>query len=239
MYATYLPFVFLLLAFGAATAMGQASPKRVGVVDEKLVSQENWVAEWAKDWSAAKIVELFRAHGLEAEVVGVDILKDPTKLKTFTAIMVPTDHSYPDAGDRVGPIAHALREYVKAGGIYILPMGGSQARWKDVETGRVSEDMGFRRDYLGFTWLSGGDHKAPGPALQVTEIGREAGIHAPEFPFPVASFARFLAPMGLVFVTNADGKPCLYASSLGSGAVIHYAGGLPLDAKVRDWLVDT
>jgi len=228
--------IIALFGLGPTVSTAQTGVKRVGVVDDKLLSHGDWVSQWASDWNADKIVALFEKQAIEAKVIDADVLVDPQKLKQFSAVMIPTDHCYPDEGLRVGPIARALREYVRGGGIYIMAMGASHSRWKDVATGTVSEDQGFQRDFLGLDWVLGGDHRKPGPALKLTDLGRAAGV--PETSLPAASCARYVSPIGQVYVTNEAGQPCLYSSAVGEGAVIHYAGGLPLDAPVRDWLIN-
>ena len=68
----------------------------MGVVDERLVSQEFLIKPWASEWQAAKIADQFRKNGVDAEVIGADVLKDLSKLKSYHAVMIPTDQCYPD-----------------------------------------------------------------------------------------------------------------------------------------------
>ena len=112
-------FAFVLLvmlpALGLAAAQIKPSQPRVGVVDDKLLPQNDWVAKWAADWEATKIVAQFQSCGVRAEIVDAETLRNLAKLKVFDAIVVPTDHGYPDEGARVGPVAQALTAYVREG----------------------------------------------------------------------------------------------------------------------------
>ncbi|MFI5385151.1 MAG: glycosyl hydrolase 2 galactose-binding domain-containing protein [Fimbriimonadales bacterium] len=227
----------LLSAFGIATAQARPSKPRVGVVDEKLLPQSDWVSAWASDWEAPKIVALFRAQGLDAEVIGAATIRDLQKLKAYDAVLIPGDHAYPDDGARVGPVARALAAYVRGGGIYIMPMGASHSRWKDIATGRVSEDMGAKEDFLGLHWRIVGPHLNSVVPVHLTDAGKHAGLNPADLPTNAAAYARSFTETGLAYVSDDAGHPCLYAAAVGDGVVLHYAGGLPLDRTVRDWLI--
>lgn len=219
----------------APAALGGAV--RVGVADHRLVSQEFWIRQWADEWRSEGIVDLFRQNGLEAEVIGTDTLTDRDRLSGYGAIMIPTDHCYPDSGSDKGPVSKAIRDFVRSGGVYIMPMGVAHSRWKDIKTGAVSEDMGFRRDFLGLEWVVGADQNIPGPGLIVTDAGKRVGLELPSFPEPFSTYSRAINPVGEVFLLNGSDRPSLYMYPVGKGAVIHYAGGLPYSAQVRDYIV--
>ena len=70
----------------------------------------------------------------------------------------------------------------------------------------------------------------------MTGEGRKAGLPRPELR-DLPTCVRAAAPTGLIYVSNAKGEPCLTANAIGKGAVIHYAGGVPLGPPVRDWLI--
>lgn len=227
--------IFLLSGLQAGSG---GDPRPVGIVDHRLVWQENWVKPWKEAWRSEAVAELFRRHGVEALVIGLDDLRDLEKLKALRAILIPADECYPDEGAKDGPLSKNLAAYVRAGGIYILPMGASHCRWRDVKTGAVGTGSGGgERDFLGLEWLIVGDHANPGPALALTAAGEKAGIPKPAFSTPLSTYARAAAEAAEVYAANQAGKPCLYAVDVGKGLAIHYAGGLPLGPEVRDWLV--
>lgn len=225
----------VLCAASSALALGSAP--RVGVVDERLVSQDYWIRPWAAEWKAETVAGLFRKSGCEAAVIGADVLKDQKRLHEYQAIMVPTDHCYPDAGGPPGKIAQRILDYVRSGGIYIMPMGAGHAHAKDVDTGAVSLDRGLGRDFLGLEWVLGADQNIPGPGLMVTDAGRKAELTLPAFDEPFSTYSRAISPVGEVYLLNGSDRPSLYMRPLGRGAVIHYAGGLPYSASVRDYIV--
>jgi len=230
--------VFLLvLCVGlvGTAAVGEAG--KVGVVDERLVSQEFLIKPWAAEWQAAKIVEQFTKNGLAAEVIGADVLKDLAKLRAYHAIMIPTDQCYPDIGSRKGLISSNIRAFVKAGGVYIMPMVAAHSHWKDVDTGKVSEDMGLIRDFLGQEWVIVADPGIPGPGEIVTEAGQKCGLQLPSFPEPFSTCTRTVNPIGEVYLRNGSDRASLYTCPIGKGAVMHYAGGLPFSANVRDYVI--
>ncbi len=220
------------------SSVSAADPRPVGVIDHRLVSQENWVQPWKADWEAPKIVALLERRGVKAAVVGLETLKDLGKLKSYRAILIPTDECYPDEGSQTGPISQNIAAYVHSGGIFVLPMGAAHCRWRDTRTGAVNP--GFQAgqpDFLGLWWQVVGDHAGPGPGLKLAPAGEKLGLPKPELAKPAATYARAATPVGEVYVTNEAGQPCLVATDLGSGAVVHYTGGLPLGPDVRDWLI--
>lgn len=225
----------LLLVFASSPVLSDAG--RVGVVDSRLLSYDYWVKPFAAEWQSDKIAGIFAANGVQAEVIGADVLLDLAKLKSYRAVIIPTDHNYPNSGSREGPVARSLRDFVRSGGIYIAPMGAGHARWKDIDTGVVSEDMGLGRDFLGLEWVLGADQNIPGPGLMVTDSGKRAGLTLPPFPEPFSTWSRSVYPAGDVYLLNGSGKPSLYVNPLGRGAVMHYAGGLPFSPQVRDYIV--
>ncbi len=210
----------------------------VGVMDHRLVSQENWVKPWKADWQSGKIAGLLEQKGLKAETIGLDVLREPARLQAYRAILIPTDECYPDEGHMDGPISKNLATYVKSGGILVLPMGASFCRWKDVNTGAVAAAyQAGQPDFLGLVWQNVGDHAQAGPALKLTTAGVKIGLPNPCFSSSPATYARAYAPLGEIYVSNTANQPCLVASDVGNGIVIHYSGGLPLDREVRDWLI--
>lgn len=212
----------------------------VGVVDSQLVSQENWVSEWKSEWDSRKIAAQFEANGVNAVVIGADALKNADTLRSYTAIMIPTDECYLDEGSKDGPISRNIATYVRAGGIYIMPMGASHFRYRDVATGKVVEAVNpLATDFLGLDWKVVGDIHGQGAAPVITPAGQKLGLSVPQFSKPMATYTRVFTQVGDVYAASPEGQPCLYSGCVGKGIVIHYAGGFPLNSEVRRWLVDS
>jgi len=64
-----------------------ADSRPVGVLDHRLVSQENWIKPWKADWEGPRIVALLESRGLKAGIVGLDALRSAEKLKAYRAIL--------------------------------------------------------------------------------------------------------------------------------------------------------
>ncbi len=85
--------ICLVLPAVCALSDGTAVAARpVGVVDSKLVSSQFWVRPWAADWASDRLVKVFQQNGVEAEVIGADVLKDAERLSRCRAVMIPGDH---------------------------------------------------------------------------------------------------------------------------------------------------
>lgn len=217
-----------------------AAQLHVGVVDSSLVSQENWVAPWKSEWQSSKIVDRLNAAGVKADVIGVDILLNPSVLANYNAIVMPTDECYPDEGSRNGPVSKNIANFVRLGGTYFMPLGAGHCRWRDIRTGAMGSGyQSGEEDFLGLLWESYGGHEGDGPELKLTDDGQSIGIPAPAFTRPMNTHCRGVQQPGLIYVRNTEKQRCLYAVGVGKGAVVHYTGGLPLDAQLRDWLIDS
>lgn len=96
-----------MISLMLATAVGAAKP--IGVVDNKLVSMDFWVKPWAPDWDSARIVELFKTHGIDAQVIGADVLKSEGKILSRQAYWLRVLKSLTDPAERkkreIDPIA--------------------------------------------------------------------------------------------------------------------------------------
>jgi beta-mannosidase len=231
----------MLVAAGTAAAENESRPAsqpvRVGIVDHQLVSQENWLKPWKADWESRKIAEQFAANGIAAEVIGLDTLESIGRLRTYQAILIPSDHNYPDRSAPAGPIASNLATFVNQGGIYIMPFGAPHSSWRNVAGGEYRPSPLGLDDFLGLHWALTANHDVPGPALKLAPAGEKIALPKPTFKQPMATYCRVATSIGEVYVTNEAGQPCLYATSVGHGAVIHYPGGQPFGADVRDWLI--
>ncbi len=233
----------LMLGFCTGAAFGSTigTTVRIGIVDHRLLLTDDFIREWKADWESDTIAELFGKHGVQAEIIGADVLRDVGKLRAYRAIMIPTDHCYPEEGNLNGVISKAITEYVRSGGIYIMPMGASHYKWRDVNTGAIGTGAGEgQRDFLGLTWRIVGDPGSDGRTMRLTEAGEKAGIPSPNLGQHVVSYSRSIDQSAVPvysYVDNLFGHSCLYAASISQGAVIHYTGWTPLDAGVRDWLI--
>ncbi len=231
--------IFMILPVCAGVCTELYGP--VGVVDSSLLCRDdlsfNWLIPWKTDWDSSKIMEIFQANGVKAEVIGADVLRNLEKLKTYRAIMIPADHNYPDdASDR--GISKNIKSYVNAGGTYILPMAAAHYKWRDVTTGTIHDGYhGQDIDFLGLAWIIYGDYQTPSPPMKLTSAGERVGAPQPQFSQPINNYTRAIQYPDEVYVTNDLGQPCLYATGIGKGVVIHYAGGLPMGPELRDWLV--
>ncbi|MEI6913629.1 MAG: sugar-binding domain-containing protein [Armatimonadota bacterium] len=228
----------LMLAIVLSCTQLVAAEMRIGVVDHTMLGQDNWTAEWKDQWQSEKIAERFRAAGLKADVIGADILLNPSVLANYGAIIMPTDECYPDDGAMNGPISRNIADFVRLGGIYIMPIGASHCRWRDIRTGKITPAYGTGgEDFLGLMWEMWGDHTGAGPALVLTGEGKRVGVPTPSFDRPMNTHCRGVGQPAIVYASNKENQRCLYALGVGKGSVIHYAGGMPLDAQLCNWLI--
>ncbi|MHB1000295.1 MAG: glycoside hydrolase family 2 protein [Armatimonadota bacterium] len=220
---------------------GAVNAKTVGVVDHKLVSRDGWINQWKEDWESQKIVDLFQKDGIDAAVIDDTVLRDLNRLKSYKAIMIPADACYPDIGSSNGLISKNIAEYVKSGGVYIMPLGNAHSRWMDTETGRVSDaPMQDGKDILGLEWhqLTGASIAAR--AIITSALGSKIGIQKPAMLDLGDPGGWAVNPGSLPlcsFVDDGTTLSRLYAVDLGDGYVIHFAGGSPFDREKRNWLI--
>lgn len=220
---------------------GMAATRGVGVVDQGLVSQDGLVSAWKEDWESPKLVALFKACGLDAEVIGAEVLRNPALLASYKAILIPTDGCYPDLGSADGPISKNIADYVRSGGVYILPMGNAHGRWMDVETKQVSDAPSRAgRDFLGLVWQQLTGASIAARSLVVNELGEKIGISKPTIhdPMEPGGWAIDPSPVPLCsFVDDGASQPRLYAVDIGDGFAVHCAGTQPYGKETRDWLI--
>ena len=212
-------------------------PIRLGVVDHRLVSRENWLKPWKAEWESRKVAERFVASGIAAEVVGLDVLENVDRLRAYQVLLIPSDHNYPDRSAPAGPIARNIATFVNRGGIYIMPFGAPHSSWHDVASSELHPSPQLLDDFLGLHWRLTANHDVPGPPLKLAPAGEKIGVPRPTFKQPMATYCRVAESIGEVYVANEAGQPCLYATSVGHGEVIHYPGGPPYATDVRDWLI--
>ena len=223
-----------------AGVSGIAAAKGVGVVDHNLVSQDGLIKTWKGDWESPKLVALFKAHDVDAEVIDAQTLRDPALLASYKAILIPTDACYPDLGNADGPISRSIAQYVRSGGIYIMPLGNAHSRWMDVETKQVADAPSDGTDILGLAWRQLTGASIAARSLVVNPLGDKIGIAKPTMRDPMEP-GGWAVSAGLVplcsFVDSGDLEPRLYAVDIGDGYGIHYAGTPPFDKETRDWLI--
>lgn len=219
---------------------GIADGKGVGIIDHRLVSQDGQISAWKENWESEKLVDLFKAQGIDAEVVDAAVLRNPDSLRSYKAILIPTDACYPDLGGANGPVSTIIPDYVKSGGIYIMPLGKAHSRWMDIDTKQVSDALPDQTDFIGLTWQQLTGASIAARSLVVNSLGEKTGIPKPAMHDPMEP-GGWSVNTGLIppcsFVDDGASEPRLYAIDLGKGYVIHYAGATPFDIETRDWLI--
>ena len=110
-------------------------------------------------------------------------------------------------------------------------------RLGQMKVGTTAPRICAKVDFLGLHWRIVGSHDSGSVAMRITEAGKHAGLSSSGMPSNAAAYARSFSEAGLAYAEDDAGHPCLSATEIGDGVAIHYSGGLPLDAGVRDWLV--
>ncbi|MEJ5251245.1 MAG: beta-mannosidase [Chthonomonadetes bacterium] len=202
---------------------------RVGVIADELVDYSTWAKPYAAEWSGEKVTQILRRLGVDAQIVTRDQLTT-SGLRTFDAVLIATDHTYPELGTWGGPVANALIEYVRSGGIYVMPIGVPHYIAKDLETGKL--DTNHWEDFFGLR--ASVVHGAT--SLKLTRLGAELGLPEPrDVGVPPIRALQF--EHGAVLVWSSDYVPCMVAIPYGKGWLLHWGGGESMDVSVRDyWL---
>ncbi len=209
-----------------------ATPPTVGVIADDLVDYSQWAAPHKALWLGPEVVAILAKNGVTPTLLG----KDDMTLEGFTrfdAVLVATDHTYPEHGRWGGSVAKALVEYVRRGGVYVMPIGISHWTSKDLDSGKL--DNGHFDDFFGFHGATPAGGRGP---LGLTRQGRELGLQPPASVN--AKPARILTfPRAAVLVWSADYLPALSAVPFDKGWLIHWGAGPEggMDRSVRDWLI--
>jgi len=215
--------------------MTPAPAAKVAVVDSKLLYTGPFAGPLPEYWRSSEVVPFCALAGLDAEVVGLDTLRGSDTLASYRALILATEHQYPDTCCYGGPVAQNIRDFVRRGGIYIAPTGFLHVCAYLHDYGKLSEfHMGT--DFFGLTQVLGGGHAVKQFAL--TEAG--VAIRLPDVDLlreATVTYANAIANPTISFL-EADGKPILCAFRIGRGYVIHWAGGLRVGEQGRDWLLN-
>jgi len=221
-----------MLACLFVAALAVAAPVRptAGIVDNALVEPYEWAkAGDAAAWAAGRAKGVFEAAGFSTRILGADDLT-PEGLSSCNVVVIPGDHVYPERGKWGGPVLRALADFVRAGGVYVTPIGVSHYVARDIAAG--DRDTGhFGPDPLGLTF----EVSAGAPPLSLTAQGRSLGL--PEPTGVSAGPIRSMSDPGATAVLAWDSRyiPAMLARPVGKGFVIHCGCGEKMEATFADW----
>lgn len=232
-----------------------AGELKVGVVDDALTYKGNWIGDGGYEdvWVSSKIVAEFEKLGLKAEIIGLGELTDLAKLKQYDAVMIPSDHNYPEAdvGVHGGTVWKNLEAFTEEGGILIASMGIACWQAYNAETDELTpadpfqitfstEDGGEGFDFagaFGFAYPMGSSWSCE---FTITEEGKEAGI----------TDVSGLEESGVTDFRIAGGQhkimtkyvmvqpgPALYSLAIGDGHMVHCGAGPFINEDYRDWVI--
>lgn len=219
-----------MLSFFVAMALTLAQPTlKVGVIADDLVDYSTWAKPYASEWTGEKIADLLQREGFEVHLLAREQL-NVASLQRYDAIVIATDHTYPEYGAWGGTVAKALVEYVQRGGVYVMPIGVPHYIAKDIQTGRL--DANHWQDFFGLQAMVA--HGAR--PLRLTKQGSTLDLPNPQQvdsqPIRVLQIER-----GAVLVWSADCVPCMVAVPYGKGWLIHWGGGENMDVSIRDYWI--
>lgn len=217
-----------MLLFLVAMALVQPTLK-VGIIADELVDYSTWAKPYASEWTGEKIARLLRQEGFEVQQLTREQL-NVASLQQYDAVLIATDHTYPEFGAWGGPVAKALVEYVKRGGLYVMPVGVPHYIAKDIQTGTL--DTNHWEDFFGLRAMVARGVRPLRLTKQGSEIGLPDPRHVDTQPIRVLQPER-----SAVLVWSADYVPCMVALPYGKGWLIHWGGGENMDAAVRDYWI--
>ncbi|UCH35036.1 MAG: beta-mannosidase [Armatimonadota bacterium] len=220
----------LLPSLAIALAVASPASATVGVVDSSLVEPYEWTrGDDAAAWRAEACVTAFDKAGFSPRILDAGALT-ADGLSSLQVIVIPGDHVYPERGDWGGPILRALADFVRAGGVYVMPVGVSHYVARDMATG-VRDTGHFGPDALGLSFeVSSG----AGP-VSLTSQGRALGLPdpGPLSATPIRSL-RTPGPMAIL-AWDSRYTPAVVAVPVGKGFVIHCGCGENMDAAFAEW----
>lgn len=217
-----------MLPFLVMMVLAQPTLK-VGIIADDLVDYSTWAKPYASEWTGEKVAHILRQEGFEVALLTREQL-GVASLQQFDAILIATDHTYPEYGIWGGTVAKALVEYVQRGGIYVMPIGVPHYIAKDINTGNL--DSNHWEDFFGLRAVVGRGARP----LRLTRQGHELGLPDPQQvntqPIRILQTER-----SAVLVWSSDYVPCMVAIPHGKGWLIHWGGGENMDASVRDYWI--
>jgi hypothetical protein len=201
----------------------------VGLIADDLIDYTTWARPFAALWTGAEVARILEGEGLKPTLLTAgDLTLD--RLRAFDIVWIAGDHTYPERGAWGGPVAKALVDYVRAGGVYVMPIGIPHYIAKDITTGKL--DAGHWTDPFGWQ----GSAIAGRTPLSLSVQGRSIGLPDPaNVAAPPIRALSYGTSAALVY--GAGRVPCLSAVPVGAGWVIHWGGGENMDQAVRDFLV--
>ncbi len=221
---------FLCLLIGGIFLQAFSS-LRVGVIADELVDYSTWAKPHAILWKWGAVRELLKKLGYSPDLISAEELNLEGFLK-YDAILISTDHTYPEKGGWGGEVAEALKEYVRQGGIYIMPIGVPHYISKDITTGKL--EVGHWEDFFG--WRASVSYGLGG--LRLTKQGKELSLPDPA-ELPVRPIRTLEVTQSAVLVWSSDGVPCFRAIPYGKGWLLHWGGGEDMSEKVRDYWLES
>jgi beta-mannosidase len=214
----------------AALAVTSPSLPTAGVVDSALVEPYEWAkGADAQAWSADTCKTAFERAAFSVRILGADDLT-PEGLSPCKVVVIPGDHVYPERGKWAGPVLQALADFVRNGGVYVMPIGVSHYVARDIATG--ARDSGhFGPDPLGLIFeVTGG-----ALPLSLTSQGRSLGLPDPtSIPSAPVRAIRDPGPCA-VLAWDAHYAPAMLARPVGKGVVIHCGCGEKMDPAFAQW----
>ncbi|MCC6730922.1 MAG: beta-mannosidase [Chthonomonadales bacterium] len=220
------------LLAGLCVRAGAAAPL-VGVVDERLVMPYEWAKPDASAWSTAAYVAPYERLGCRVRVLGAEDLT-PAGLAGIQVLAIPGDHVYPERGRWGGPVLQAIAAWVKAGGVYVMPIGVSHWVARDIATG--ARDAGhFGPDALGLTFTQ----SSGAPPLSLTAQGRAIGLPEPRLVGAAPARALRLDGPAAVLAWDAGYVPAAVAVPVGRGWVLNSGCGEAMSPSYADWWTRT
>ncbi|HSV74274.1 MAG TPA: hypothetical protein VLH79_10995 [Chthonomonadales bacterium] len=206
-----------------------ADPPAAGVVSDTLVRPFEWVRGEPGPWSSAELADRLARAGFRVRIVEAGDLT-PDGLAPLRVLAIPGDHVYPERGRWGGPVLQAIAQWVRAGGVYIAPIGVSHFVARDIATG--ARDSGhFGPDPLGLSFTV---QDGIGP-LTLTGQGRAAGL--PPAAGVQSSPIRALRHPARTAILAWDSRfqPAISAAPVGRGWVIHSSCGETMEPAYAEW----
>jgi beta-mannosidase len=221
--------VLVVLTLLARLAGAAEAPLTVGVVDESLLIPYEWAKADAGVWNASACMAAYEQEGFRTKRLGAGDLT-PEGLRGLDVVVIVGDHVYPEKGPWGGPVLKALAEFVRGGGVYVMPIGVSHYVARDIDTGR--RDTGhFGPDPLGLTF----EVVAGVPPLALTRQGKAVGLPEPG-RIGIAPIRGISNPgKCAILAWDAQYVPAMVVLPVDKGHIIHTGCGEKPDPSFPGW----